>query len=54
MIDPEFNFAKKMLTWVDIADGNIWVAGYDFQTGNFVPDSGKGTLIEAAVAVGGK
>jgi hypothetical protein len=54
MIDPEFNFAKKMLTWVDTADGNIWVADYDDQTGDFLPASGKGTLIEAGVSVGGK
>lgn len=53
MIDPEFNRDKKMFTWVDSVSGDIWVAGYDYQTGAFIPANGKGTLIEAAVSTGG-
>lgn len=53
LIDPEFNRDKKMLTWVDSVSGDIWVAGYDFVTGAFIPANGKGTLIEAAVSTGG-
>lgn len=53
MIDPEFNRDKKMFTWVDSVSGDIWVSGYDFVTGAFIPANGKGTLIEAAVSTGG-
>lgn len=53
MLDPEFNTKAKQLTWVDVANGDIWVASYDFATGNFIPADGRGVLIEAAVSVGG-
>jgi hypothetical protein len=53
MLDPEFNQKSKQLTWVDVANGDIWVASYDFATGNFIPADGRGVLIEAAVSVGG-
>lgn len=53
MLDPEFNKKAKQLTWVDVANGDIWVASYDFETGNFIPADGRGVLIEAAVSVGG-
>ncbi len=52
LLDPEFNFRRRMLTWVDLSTGSIWVGGYDYATGNLVPADGKGTLIEAAVAAG--
>lgn len=52
LLDPEFNFRRRLLTWVDLSTGDIWVGGYDYATGNLIPAHGKGTLIEAAVAVG--
>lgn len=53
MLDPEFNQRTKQLTWVDVANGDIWVASYDYATGNFIPADGRGVLIEAAVSEGG-
>lgn len=53
MLDPEFNKKTKQFTWVDVANGDIWVASYDYATGNFIPADGRGVLIEAAVSVGG-
>ena len=53
MLDPEFNPRTKQLTWVDVASGDIWVASYDYATGNFIPADGHGVRIEAAVSVGG-
>jgi len=54
MLDPEFNRDKKLLTWVDVVSGDIWVASYDYTTGNFIPANGQGTLIEAGVSTGGQ
>jgi hypothetical protein len=53
MIDVEFNIDKRQLTWVDMVSGNLWAASYDYSTGNFIPASGEGTLIEANVSSGG-
>jgi hypothetical protein len=54
MIDPEFNPAKGLFTWVDALSGSIWVSGIDRATGAFIPADGKGVLIESAAApVGG-
>lgn len=53
MIDPEFNVEKKQVTWVDVATGDIWVASYNFTNGNFIPPTGQGVRIEAAVSTGG-
>lgn len=53
MLDPEFNYRSKKLVWLDIANGDIWVGSYDPASGNFIPPDGRGTLIEAAVSVGG-
>jgi hypothetical protein len=53
LLDPEFNKTTKQLTWVDVANGDIWVASYDFATGKFIPADGRGILIEAGVSAGG-
>ena len=49
LIDPEFNHTKNQLTWVDLS-GNIWVGGIDKATGELVPRSGRGKLIERGAA----
>lgn len=53
MIDPEFNHDRRLATWVDTVSGNIWLTAYDAATGEFTPASGRGTLIERGVSVGG-
>jgi hypothetical protein len=53
MIDAEFNLDRRLLTWVDTVSGDVWVAAYDFETGQFLPADGRGVLIEAAVSTGG-
>jgi len=53
MLDPEFNYRTRQFVWVDVGNGNIWVGSYDRATGNFIPEDGRGSLIEAAVSVGG-
>jgi hypothetical protein len=52
LIDPEFNQAKGLFTWVDLS-GNIWVGGIDKATGAFNPASGKLQLIERGAAPSG-
>lgn len=50
ILDPEFNQAKGLFTWVDIIDGSIWLSRIDKATGNFLPDTGKDVLIEKSAA----
>ncbi len=54
LLDPEFNQDKGLFTWVDILDGSIWVSRIDRASGRFIPEDGRGQLIERSAApVGG-
>lgn len=54
LLDPEFNQGKGLFTWVDIIDGSMWVSQIDKATGLFIPETGRGQLIEKSAApVGG-
>lgn len=50
LLDPEFNPGKGLATWVDIVDGSIWISGVDRATGAFVPEDGRGRLVERNAA----
>lgn len=46
LLDPEFNQAKGLLTWVDMIDGSIWIGGFNKTTGALEPADGRLKLVE--------
>jgi hypothetical protein len=49
IIDPEYNYTGNQVCWQDL-DGYMWVAGIDPVTGNILPATGRGTLIDSNLA----
>lgn len=49
LVDPEYNQRELSLAWAD-AVGNLWLAHLDPVTGDLLPKSGRGELIDTGLA----
>jgi hypothetical protein len=47
--DPEFDSAGNRMVWQD-ATGDLWLADVDTATGNIIPGTGQGTLVDSGLA----
>ena len=44
-VDPEFDPVWNLLVWADF-NGNVWIADVDPVTGDVIPNTGEGTLVD--------
>lgn len=49
--DPEFDDATLQATWQEAGNDNVWLCKVDPNSGQFIPASGKGTLLGKAAPV---
>ena len=52
MKDPEFDSVGNLMTWQDDA-GNLWLADIDATTGDILPATGQGILVDTGLARAG-
>ena len=50
LIDPEFDTLQHRIVWQTAQGDQMWVGGIDPLTGDFVPASGRGTLLDTGLA----
>ena len=49
MLDPEFDDETQQFVWQEANGSSVWVGDIDPQTGDFIPQNGRGTLIDTNV-----
>lgn len=47
--DPEFDMVGNLMVWQD-ADGNMWLSDVDPATGEILPSTGQGDLVDSGLA----